>query len=86
MKNIQFTIDGGVVFNGFIEENNTWNGFLQPYVTREVYEQVYETFIAPELDDQGFHEYLGEQPPSLDDEPNADGFYYLAWGFCFEEA
>ena len=86
MKNIQFQIEDGVVFDGFIEENNTWNGWLQPYVTREVYEQVYETFIAPELDDQDFMEYFGDAPPSLDDEPNDDGLYYLAWGFCFEEA
>ena len=86
MKNIQFQIEDGVVFDGFIEENNTWNGWLQPYVTREVYEQVYKTFIAPELDDQDFMEYFGDAPPSLDDEPNADGLYYLAWGFCFQEA
>jgi len=86
MKNIQFQIEDGVVFDGFIKENNTWNGWLQPYVTREVYEQVFATHVAPSLNDQDFMEYFGDQPPSLDDEPNADGLYYLNWGFCFQEA
>ena len=86
MKNVSFTLDGDFIFEGAIKENNTWNGWLQPYVTREVFEQVFATCIAPNAHDPEFMEYFGDQPPSLDDEPNADGLYYLAWGFCFEEA
>lgn len=86
MEKVKFTIDDGIVFEGFIKANDTWNGFLQPYVTREVYEQVYEAHIAPNIDDDDFIGYFGDEPPSLCKQPNADGLYYLAWGFCFEEA
>ena len=96
MKNIQFQIEDGVVFDGFIEENNTWNGWLQPYVTRETFLQIIAECITPVMHIPSEKESMLESfdgydyvkgIPSADDKPDTEsGLYFLNWGFCFEEA
>jgi len=86
MKSIYFTIDHDFVFEGFVQPNNTWNGWLQPFVERDTYVTIFETLIAPNMHDPEFMEYFGDDAPSLDDKPNSDGYYYLNWGWCWEEA
>lgn len=85
MQKINFTIDGDFVFNGFIKDGDTWNGFLQPYVTPEVFAKIYDVHIKPNIHDQEFCEYF-DKVPSLDDQPNCDGLHSLRWGWCWMDA
>lgn len=50
-----------LTFDGYIRPNHRWNGWLQPYVTREVYEQILEKLIGPVMFCDESDEFMLEQ-------------------------
>ena len=78
-KRVRFCIDGGYenpAFEGFIIEGDYWNGWLQPYVTHEVYVQIIEEFIKPYIDCSDEDEHLVRERESLLEWFESDRFRY----------
>ena len=82
LKQVYFSLDEDNIYIGYILENNFWNGWLCPYVTKEVFDLiVYEYTIKRKLDNQ-------EENPWLDlakTKPSEDGLYDVSHGFCWSE-
>jgi hypothetical protein len=82
LKQIYFSLDEDNIYIGYILENNFWNGWLCPYVTKEVFDLiVYEYTVKRKLDNQ-------EENPWLDlakTKPSEDGLYDVSHGFCWSE-
>lgn len=82
LKQVYFSLDEDNIYIGYILENNFWNGWLCPYVTKEVFDLiVYEYTVKRKLDNQ-------EENPWLDlakTKPSEDGLYDVSHGFCWSE-
>ena len=89
LKQVYFSLDEDNIYIGYILENNFWNGFLSPYVTKEVYDSIVHYYtVERELDERGIKYYEDEENPWLDlakIEPNKDGLYDVSHGFCWSE-
>jgi len=82
LKQVYFSLDEDNIYIGYILENNFWNGWLSPYVTKEVFDLiVYEYTVKRKLDNQ-------EENPWLElakTKPSEDGLYDVSHGFCWSE-
>lgn len=86
--------EADLTFDGFEAPTlGRWNGWLQPYVTREVYLQIIEKHITPQLgtpDEEHLREWFHEDGlvngiPSADDKPDtACGLYNVGWGWVWD--
>ena len=58
-----------------------WNGWLNPYVTKEIFDKIVEDVVPkvfdPNFDDEDFWIELRDQ------EPNKDGLYYVGCGLTW---
>jgi len=97
-KAVRFSIDGGydnTGFDGYHIEGRRWNGWLQPYVTRETFLQIIAECITPVMDIPNEKELMLEWfegddyvngIPSADDKPDTEcGLYAVWWGWCWDE-
>ena len=78
-KPVRFAIDGGYEnqgFDGFIIEGRRWNGWLQPYVTHEVYLQIIAAYITPIMDYDGYDTFLLNERNMMLEWFEGDGFTY----------
>ena len=76
-KPVRFAIDGGYDnhgFNGFVIEGRRWNGWLQPYVTHEVYLQIIAAYITPIMDYDGDDTFLLNERTMMLEWFEDDGF------------
>ena len=89
LKQVYFSLDEDNIHIGYILENNFWNGWLSPYVTKEVFNlMVHYYTVESELDERGIKYYEDDENPWLDlakTKPNKDGLYDVSHGFCWSE-
>ena len=67
-KPVRFAIDGGydnTGFDGFYIEGRRWNGWLQPYVTRETYLQIIAELITPIIDSDPSDIFMAQERESM---------------------
>ena len=84
----QFAIEDGQVFDGWYNpDNKYWNGWLNPYVTKETLEMILASLFGwhpddelPEPTDENWSMF-----ELLESEPNVDGLYYIGSGFIWSE-
>ena len=58
--------DGNKVFDGFEALMlGRWNGWLQPYVTRETYLQIIAEFITPIIDSDPSDNFMAQERESM---------------------
>ena len=70
------------IYEGFYNPSNPrWNGWLNPYVTKEVFDKIVEDVVTkvfnPDWDDEDFWIELRDQ------KPNKDGLYFVGMGLCW---
>ena len=89
LKQVYFSLDEDNIYIGYILENNFWNGWLSPYVTKEVYDSIVHYYtVERELDERGIKYYEDEENPWLElakIEPNKHGLYDVSSSFCWSE-
>ena len=87
LKQVYFSLDEDNIYIGYILENNFWNGWLCPYVTKEVFDLiVYEYTIKRPIDDIGYNK--DEINPWIElaqTKADKDGLYDVSHGFCWSE-
>ena len=98
LRPCEFAIEDDKVFEGFyLGDNKYWNGWLNPYVTKEVRDQILEYYCPPDVRDEllikrqetfdvdGFdseYPWLGYWDMKPDDET---GLYYFGGFFIWDE-
>lgn len=98
LKPCKFAIEEDPVFKGFyLEDSKYWNGWLNPYVTKEVRDQILNFYCPPKVRDKLLEERKTcEDLDVFDNEypwleywnQKADpktGLYYFGSGFIWEE-
>jgi len=70
------------IYEGFYNPSNPrWNGWLNPYVTKEVFDKIVEDVVPkvfnPDWDDEDFWIELRDQ------KPNKDNLYFVGMGLCW---
>ena len=87
LKQVYFSLDEDNIYIGYILENNFWNGWLSPYVTKEVFDLiVYEYTVKRPIDDIGYSK--DEINPWIElaqTKADKDGLYDVSHGFCWSE-
>ena len=74
--------DQDPVYSGFyIPENGRWNGWLNPYVTKEVFDKIINDIVPkkfnPNHHDQEFWlDFINQKP-------NKDNLYFVGCGICW---
>ena len=82
----EWDFDKGLkIHKGFkVKDASKWNGWLVPYVTKEVKDQIIASLditnsaLWDEESRQYWQEYVAE-------EPNDDGLYCVGYGLCWDE-
>ena len=87
LKQVYFSLDEDNIHIGYILENNFWNGWLCPYVTKEVFDLiVYEYTIKRPIDDIGYNEdEINPWVELAQTKADKDGLYDVSHGFCWSE-
>lgn len=87
LKQVYFSLDEDNIYIGYILENNFWNGWLCPYVTKEVFDLiVYEYTVKRPIDDISYSK--DEINPWIEltqTKADKDGLYDVSHGFCWSE-
>ncbi len=77
-----FDNENDPIYEGFYNPlGKRWNGWLNPYVTKEVFDKIMDDNVPkvfnPDWDEEEFWlDYLNQ-------EPNKDGLYFLGYGLCW---
>ena len=77
-----FDSENDPIYEGFYHPSNaSWNGFLNPYVTKEVFDKIKDDIVPkvfnPDHEDEEFWLEL------INQEPNQDGLYFVGCGLTW---
>lgn len=87
LKQVYFSLDEDNIYIGYILENNFWNGWLSPYVTKEVFDLiVYEYTVKRPIDDISYSkDEINPWVELAQTKADKDGLYDVSHGFCWSE-
>ena len=87
LKKVWFSLEEEPIYIGYIYDGEHWNGWLCPYVTKEVFDLIINYFIVKrKFDSEGYKFYEDEENPWLDlakTKPSEDGLYDISHGFIW---